>query len=75
MLSVFLCFSDILGDLYFPYFLKIMLECLIEEDLLYISFIMYLVFLVCHSLSLVLVGSWDMFTYIKLLAHITNEVI
>lgn len=34
-----------------------MLEYLIQEDLFYVSFFIYSIFLVCHSLPLVLVGS------------------
>lgn len=46
-----------------------MLEYLIQEDLFYVSFIMYLIFLVCHSVPLVLVGSRSI-VQLKLLSKI-----
>lgn len=71
MLCAFLCFIDILEELYFPYFFfqTRMLQYLIQEDLFYVSFIMYLIFLVCHSLPLVLVGSRSI-VQLKLLSKI-----
>lgn len=50
-----------------------MLEYLIQEDLFYVSFIMYLIFLVCHSLPLVLVGSRSI-VQLKLFSKLSKNI-